>query len=70
MTSSNIPSYETGKQLEVGIGGKISVEIFKAFPSLKAEATATGGISMKIKSGGLSLKKIDESAFEKAIRGR
>lgn len=70
VTSSKILAYEKERELTVGVGGKVSLEIFKAFPHLKAEANATGGVSIKVKTGGLTIRTVDEKAFEKAMRER
>lgn len=65
--SSNLPVYETNEEYKVVLGSKISLEIFKCFPSLNAEAKAHDGMSMEIKSGGFILKNVDVSSFQNAL---
>lgn len=55
------------RKREVALGSTMALEIFKLFPNLKAQAYATGNILMNIKTGGLTLKKIDENEFKKSL---
>ena len=70
ITEKPVKSYETNKKFSAGVGGKVALDIFKELPSIKAEATAAGGISITVKTGGLALKTIDEKAFERQLRSR
>lgn len=66
----NVPAYDKEREFTVGVGGRVSFEIFKAFPTLKADASASSGISIKFKTGGLTIRSVDEKAFEKEMRQR
>lgn len=70
INSKELKGYQKEQQLDVDLGGKASLEIFTKLPQIKAEATAAGGVTVKLKTNGLTLKSVDDTAFEKLFRDR